>query len=72
MRSEKAEGDQRCNNGGAGRGQGRVGSIVNAAYRIQQITDRAANRKAMSESERVIAIASLHAAIRDLQKETGL
>lgn len=60
--------DKRRNNGGAGRGQGRVGDVVKAAYRIQQLTARVANRNAMTASERMIVIASLQAAIRDLQK----
>lgn len=64
-----AERDGRALNGGADRGQGRVGDIAEQAARLARMTAREANRKAMSEEQLAAAVASLEAAARDLEAE---
>lgn len=64
-----AEHDGRALNGGADRGQGRVGDIAEQAARLARMTAREANRKAMSEEQLAAAVASLEAAARDLEAE---
>jgi hypothetical protein len=51
----------------AGKLGGRPGNIVQAAYKMQQLTARTSNRARLTESERDIAIRCLQAALRDLE-----